>query len=143
MFRRTYKVKGEDVDDFMIMQDFAYYSYASSILKSYLYEKGYSKHKLNTLKIDFQEFSQKIIYQKHLMFTQSFFVNLEFIGTNNNGQKVNIRNRFFNTKNELCVTASTQLSWFDFNSHETITTPKPIAEQFLAKESFAPLPDMR
>ncbi len=142
MFRRTYKVKGEDVDDFMIMQDFAYYSYASSILKSYLFEKGYSKHKLNTLKIDFQEFSQKIIYQKHLMFTQSFFVNLEFIGTNNNGQKINIRNRFFNTKNELCVTASTQLYWFD-NSKEVIAPPKPIIEHVLIKETFAPLPDMR
>ena len=53
MFTRTYTGKGEDVNDFMIMQNFAYLTYSSKILEAFLLEKGFSKlkklfHRSNT-----------------------------------------------------------------------------------------------
>ncbi len=126
MFRRTYKVKGEDVNDFMVMQDFAYHSYTSSILAAFLFEKGYSKHKLNALKIGLQKCDEELIYIKHLMFMQHFFLNLEFPDVTDNKQKINVRSRFFNVKNELCAMAITQLYWFDYDRCKIIEPPKNI-----------------
>ncbi|MBQ4819409.1 thioesterase family protein [Aquimarina sp. MMG016] len=137
IYRKTYKVKGEDVNDFMVMQNFAYHSYASSIFKSFLFEKGYSKRKLNASKIDIQEYHRTLTHRKPLMFMQDFFVNMEFVNNADN-KKISIKNRFFNTKNELCVTAITQLYWFDFNNQKVIAMPKDILECFLP-EPFCPL----
>ena len=65
MFIRTFKVKGEDVNDFMIMQNFAYLSYSSKLLEVYLLEKGYSQLKLNSLKIGWQKSNDRLI-NRHL-----------------------------------------------------------------------------
>lgn len=129
MFRRTYKVKGTDVNDFMIMQEFAYHSYASSILTSFLFEKGFSKSKLNSLKINFQRVPKKTISYTPLLFTQHFTVSLEFLSISEDKRKMQIQNRFFNNQNKLCATVCTEISCFQNNSH-IITAPKPIIEQF-------------
>ncbi len=129
MFRRTYKVKGEDVDDFMVMQDFAYHSYISSILHTFLFENGYCKRKLKTLKMDWKQCSKEFVYIQHLMFTQRFFLNLEVFEATNNTQ--NIRSRFFNSKNELCAVVTTQLYWVNNNYKEVIIPPRRVLRSFV------------
>ncbi len=126
MFRRNYKVKGEDVDDYMVMQDFAYQAYISSILDTFLFEKGYSKRKLETLKIGLQKCGEELVHRKHLMFTQNFGINLEFLEVADDKQKMSIRGRFFNTQNELCAMAITHLYWFDYNHKEIVKPPKEV-----------------
>jgi acyl-CoA thioesterase FadM len=47
MFQRNYKVKGEDVNDFMVMQNAAFLKYSSKLLDTFLHENGFTGHKLN------------------------------------------------------------------------------------------------
>ncbi len=124
MFRRTYKVKGEDVDDFMVMHDVAYHGYTSSIFNTFLFQKGYSKHKLDALKTGLQKCNEELIYLKHLMFTQHFSVNLELSEINNTTGKINLRSRFFNSNNELCAMVNTDFYWLNNNSKKEILLPK-------------------
>ncbi len=109
MLRRTYKVTGEDVDDFMVMQDFAYQSYISSIVDAFLFEKGYSKQKLDTKNMRVTKRCKEFVHLKKLMFTQHFFLNLELLHTDNNKSSMSFKSRFFNVKNELCAMATIQL----------------------------------
>lgn len=129
MFRRTYKVKGEDVNDFMVMQNFAYSFYTNRLFESFLFEMGYSKQKLAALKIDAKISNKKIIHQKHLMFPQSFFVSLDISYNANKKEKMNITNRFFNTKNKLCTIITKELHWFDYK-REIISPPKKMMDYF-------------
>ncbi|OEK07850.1 hypothetical protein A8C32_15320 [Flavivirga aquatica] len=113
MFRQKYKVQGEDVDDFMVMENTAYFNYSTSIFNIFLSEKGYSKRKRDALKIILQESKECFIRRKDLMFTQEFFVNLELFDIDNAKQKLNIRSRFFNANNELCAITIGELYWND------------------------------
>ena len=115
MFRKKFKVTGEDVDDFMVMENTAYHHYASSILNSFLFEKGYSKQKIELQNVELKASKESFSLQKHLMFTQEFFVNLELSGLDGSEQKLNIKNRFFNANNELCATMTAKLHW----THDT------------------------
>ncbi|GAA4271590.1 hypothetical protein U6A24_13470 [Aquimarina gracilis] len=138
MLRKTYKVKGEDVDDFMVMQDYAYQSYTSSMVDAFLFQKGYSKYKLNTQKIGLKKQFEKSVQLKNLMFTQHFFLNLELVNTDIEKQKMSFRSRFFNVENELCAMATLQLYWYN-NSHEMIiSTPRTVAQNFLGYGYVAP-----
>ncbi len=126
MFRKKYKVKGNDVDDFMVMRTSAYQTYIYSILDSFLFEKGYTKKKLGHLKIGLQQCKEEFTYQKQLMFTQDFFLNIEFLNVEDNIPKTNIKSRFFNSNNELCAISNTELYWFDYTSKKIIAPPKGI-----------------
>lgn len=129
MLRRAYKVKGEDVDDFMVMQDFAYQSYTSSIVDAFLFQKGYSKCKLTDQKIGLRKCCKELIHLKNLMFTQPFFLNLEYLDTIDNKQTMNFRSRFFNGKNELCAMVTLQLFLSNYIK-KTIITPVEITTHF-------------
>ncbi|GAA4278609.1 hotdog family protein [Aquimarina mytili] len=106
IFQETYKVKGEDVDDFMVMQDHAYRTYIQSTLAAFLLQKGYSKEERNTFNMALQSCEEELKYRKNLMFTQHFFINLEPLDEISNKQKIKLKSRFFNANNELCVTAT-------------------------------------
>ncbi|MEW7292162.1 hypothetical protein [Aquimarina sp. 2304DJ70-9] len=138
MFRQNYKVKGEDVDDFMIMQDFAYHSYTLSIFNTFLFQKGYSKHKVDTLKMGLQKCKEELIYQQHLMFTQHFSVHLEFIDSINTKQKLSLRSRFFNSENELCVTVNTEFDYLHNNYQELLAPSNTLGGHISMQRSFAP-----
>ncbi len=103
MFRINYKVTGEDVNDFMVMQNEAYFSYSISAIKNFLHEKGIPSQQL-------LDFKNKLINQKQLefykdlMFTQNFFIHVDTLEILDS--KTTIKNRFFNSKNELCAAAS-------------------------------------
>ena len=58
MFQRNYKVKGADVNDFMVMQNAAYLNYSSKLLETFLFVKGFTKIKMNALKVGLQNCSQ-------------------------------------------------------------------------------------
>lgn len=131
MFTRSYKVKGEDVNDFMIMQNFAYLTYSSKLLEVFLLEKGFSKLKLNSLKIGWQKNNDRLINKKRLMFTESFTVHLNFSNTNHKENKTTVHIDFYNAKSELCTTLMTELQWFDYDAWEVISPPHKIAQHFL------------
>ncbi len=103
MFRKKYRVKGEYVNDFMKMEDFAYRLYAESIVKAFLIENGCSSNKLKTAKVYLNNCKDQLICRKDLMFTQDFFMNLDSFNLYENEENVNIKTRFFNAKNELCA----------------------------------------
>ncbi|WP_405206688.1 hypothetical protein [Aquimarina sp. LLG6339-5] len=124
MFRRNFKVKGEDVDDYMVMQNSAYIAYTSSVLLAFLFDKGYTDKKRNKTKFSVQESIESLTQRKHLMFMQDFFINVELICIDNDCQKLTIRNRFFNANNELCATINSYLYWIDGVHQEIITPPK-------------------
>lgn len=120
MFKKTYKVKGEDVNDYMIMQDYAYNSYIILSIQSLLFENGYTKQRLCSLKKGTYSYTKNTIDRKHLMFTQSFSINQEFLDIDNYQQKVKIRSRFFNTNNELCLIVVSEFYWFDSTNKKMI-----------------------
>jgi len=128
MYIKKYTVKGDDVNDFMYMVNFAYISYTVSILHSFLFEKGYSREKLNGLKLGLQECSHQLIYHKNLMFNEIFSVEMELCNTN---QKIIIKNIFYNSKNELCTEVIKELNWFDYSKGEVIAPPKKIIKNLV------------
>ena len=136
MFVRNYKVKGEDVNDFMIMQNFAYLSYSSKLIEAYLLEKGYPKMKLNSLKIGWQKSNDQLLNKKHLMFAQEFSVRLNFDCNQIDENTIKTYIDFYNNKGELSATLTTDLQWFDYESWELITPPKKIAQHFTIQQKL-------
>ncbi len=131
MFRKIYKVKGEDVNDYMVMQNTAYHKYTSSVFETFLFEIGYSKQKLSTLNIGVQICKEELVHHKRLMFMQNFFLYLELQNSDNNEREIHIRSRFFNVHNELCTISFTKFYWFDYYSQQITTTPKKMIKHFL------------
>jgi len=136
MFIRNFKVKGEDVNDFMIMQNFAYLSHSSKLIEVFLLEKGFSKLKLNSLKIGWQKTNDMLINKKHLMFAESFSIQLNVSETDKEEERTRVSIDFHNTKNELCATLTTDLHWFDYNAWEIIRPPKKIARYFVKQKEL-------
>ncbi|WP_299896488.1 hypothetical protein [uncultured Aquimarina sp.] len=113
IFKKEYKVKGEDVDDFMVMETSAYQKYVASIFKTFLFENGL-KNKTSK-KIDYTPVTSlnSLVLIKPLMFLQEFCINLELICSDKNLKKIEMKSRFFNSNNELCVMANTHFLDFD------------------------------
>lgn len=129
MFVRNYKVRGEDVNDFMVMENFAYLSYASRMIEAYLMENGFPKMKLNSLKIGWQKSNDQLKNKKHLMFTQNFSVHLNF-STTYRKDGVHTSVDFYNEKSELMATVNTELTWFNYETWERIAPPHRIMHLF-------------
>ncbi|WP_435415687.1 thioesterase family protein [Polaribacter aestuariivivens] len=136
MFQRNYKVKGEDVNDFMVMQNSAYLKYASIVMETFLFVNGFTKLKMNNLKVGLQKNNDQIIQQKQLLFTQPFITKLELKSLGVCEQKMSIAVHFFNEKEELCTTVYREIYWFDYTSWEVITPPKTIAKYFIEKQKL-------
>lgn len=135
MFVRNYKVKGEDVNDFMVMQNYAYLSYSSRMIESYLMENGFPKMKLNSLKIGWQKSNDRLQNKKQLMFTQSFSVRLNF-DSHFDGSSIKTYIDFYNERGELTTTLTTDLSWINYESWERIVTPHNMIHLFTTKSSY-------
>ncbi|WP_299061679.1 thioesterase family protein [uncultured Polaribacter sp.] len=136
MFQRNYTVKGEDVNDFMVMQNRAYLKYASKIVETFLYVKGFTSLKMNNLKVGLQKTNDQVIQQNRLMFTQPFSVKLEFRELGFCAQKMNIAIYFYNEKEQVCATVLRELFWFDYTSWTTKAPPKAISKYFLESNSL-------
>lgn len=126
MFSKKFKVKGEDVNDFMVMQDEAYHQYTSILLKSFLLEKGYDKHKKSFLTTTVKESIESLTFRKKLLFTQQFFVNLAPVITDNEKNTLYVKSNFFDINNTLCAITIAKLNWLDETSKQIITPPKKI-----------------
>ncbi|MEE9407951.1 MAG: thioesterase family protein [Polaribacter sp.] len=137
MFQRIYKVNGEDVNDFMVMQNAAYLSYSSKLVETFLFVNGFTKLKMNTLKVGIQKNNDQIIQHQQLFFTQDFSVKLEFKNIGFCAQKMNIAIHFYNEKQELCATVVREIYWFDYSSWQTVSPPKSIAKYFLQEDVFS------
>ena len=136
MFQRNFKVNGEDVNDFMVMQNFAYLKYSSKILEVFLLEKGFSKLKLNAMEITWQKSNEKLIKKSNLMFMQNFTVNLHFDYNQNNDAETKIYILFYNSENTLIAEIQTTINFIDCNSWEFIKMPKQIAKHFSSNEVY-------
>jgi acyl-CoA thioesterase FadM len=136
MFQRNYTVNGKDVNDFMVMQNAAYLSYSSKLLETFLFVKGFTKLKMNTLKVGLQKKNDQILQYKPLLFTQAFSVDLEFKSIAFSNQKMKVSIDFYNDKKELCTTITRELFWFDYTSWKTITPPKTITKYFVEEKEY-------
>lgn len=135
MFIRNYRVKGEDVNDFMVMQNFAYLSYSSRLIETYFMENGFPQMKLNSLKIGWQKSNDQLQNKKPLMFTQNFSVRLNF-DTDTNTEYIKTFIDFYNERNELTATLTTDLSWMNYDNWEQIKAPQNMMHLFTPKTSL-------
>lgn len=131
MFQRNYKVEGNDVNDYMVMQNTAYLKYSAKIVETFLFVKGYPKLKMNTLKVGLEKKNDEILQYKQLFFTQAFSVELVFKNILFTNQKMTVAIHFYNQEKELCATITRELYWFDYTSRQIISPPKSIANCFL------------
>lgn len=136
MFQRNYKVKGEDVNDFMVMQNSAYLNYASKLFDTFLFVNGFTKLKMNSLKIGVQKSNDQIEHYKYLMFTQEFTIDLNFKEIGICEKKMFVEINFYNHKNDLFAKVKRDLFWFDYTSWQTVKPPKTITKHFLITEEF-------
>jgi acyl-CoA thioesterase FadM len=136
MFKRNFTVKGEDVNDFMVMQNFAYLKYTSKMIEVFLLEKGFSTIKLNDLKIGWQKRNDQLKNNKKLMFTQAFDIELTFDIVAELDDKMYVSVHFYNSNNELCSTVTTELFWIDYTNWEVILPPKKIAQHFYSAQTY-------
>lgn len=137
MFQRKYTVKGEDVNDFMVMENAAYLKYTSKLVDTFLFVNGFTKLKMNSLKVGLQKKNDTIEQYKQFMFTEPFTVNLNFIALDMCEQKMNIEIRFFNQKKELCTVVNRELFWFDYSKWKIVAPPKFIGKYFTKKPNYA------
>lgn len=131
MFKRIYRVKGEDVNDFMVMQNASYLCYSSKLVDAFLFEKGFTKLKMNSLKVGFQKSNDQVKHYRDLMFTESFSVDLKCKVLDFCKSKMNIEVHFYNKQKQLCTIVSRELLWFDYVSWQTITPSKKISKYFI------------
>lgn len=135
MFVRNYRVKGEDVNDFMVMQNFAYLSYSSRLIETYLMENGFPQMKLNSLKIGWQKSNDQLQNKKPLMFTQNFSVRLNF-DTSSDENHIKTFVDFYNERGELTTTLTTDLSWINYESWEAMKPPHNMMHLFARKNEL-------
>lgn len=136
MFQRNYTVKGEDVNDFMVMQNAAFLKYASKLFDTFLFVNGFAKLKMNTLKVGLQKSNDSLENYKYLLFTQPFSIQLDFKELGDCHKKMCIEIRFFNDKKELCAIVYRELFWFDYTSWQSIKPPKTILKHFTNPTEF-------
>ena len=136
MYQRTYRVKGEDVNDFMIMQNSAFLKYASQLLETFLFENGFTKKKLNAEKIGFDFKYDHLSNYKSLIFTNQFKINLLFKSLEKNNHKMNVDFHFYNDNNELVVKLERTLFWFDYETLKNILPPLKIQSYFKTNDFF-------
>ncbi len=136
MFQRNYKVKGEDVNDFMLMQNAAYLKYSSKLLDTFLYYNGYTTVKLNKLKVGLEKKNDVIKQYKPLFFTQHFTIILECKKSFRKDDEMIVGINFYNNQKELCASITRELFWFDYLNLQTISPPKGLVKFFTANSSY-------
>lgn len=127
MICKNYIVTGEDVNDYMVMEDSAYISYTIRLLYHFLFHNGFSKEKLNYMHLGLQEGNHELVCHKNLMFTEHFLVEMKHWQIED---KINIKSHFFNSKNECCAEVIKEINWCNPISNEIIKTPKNILKHF-------------
>jgi acyl-CoA thioesterase FadM len=130
MFSRSYSVKGEDVNDFMVMQNNAYLKYTTKLIDTFLYVNRFTKLKMNNLKVGLQNNNDKLQQFTPLLFTEQFSVKLQCKLLCNNSKKMNVEIYFYNNKEELCALVSREISWFNYEVWQIETPPKKICNYF-------------
>lgn len=130
MFTRNYSVKGEDVNDFMVMQNNAYLKYTTKLVDTFLHTNRFTKLKMNNLKVGLQNNNDRLQQYKPLLFTEAFSVALHCKLLCNSSKKMNIEIYFYNKKEELCALVSREISWFNYENWQVETPPKTIRNYF-------------
>lgn len=134
MFTRQYKVKGEDVNDFMVMQNAAYLKYGSKLLETFLFVNGFTNLKLNSLKVGIENRNDNLTQYKPLFFTNYFLMTVSFKKVADLSNKMEVEINFFNSKDELTATLQREILWFDYENFKPLTPPKKILSFFNTQE---------
>ena len=124
------------MNDFMVMQNFAYLTYASRLIEAYLMENGFPKMTLNNLKIGWQKSNYQMRNKKHLMFTQQFSAELNF-GAHHPENGIETYIHFYNSEQLLVATVCTELLWVDYRNWQQIPLPKSLQHLFLSSNDKA------
>ena len=134
MFTRNYTVKGEDVNDFMVMQNKAYLKYTSKIMDTFLHVNHFTKLKMNTLQIGLQNNNDEITQYKPLLFTNSFSVALDCKSLCDSSSKMQVTVYFYDNNEEMCGLVSREISWFNYKTWQVEHPPKVIRNYFKESE---------
>jgi len=130
MFYKQYKVKGEDVNDFMVMENCSYLYYSDDIKKAFLSESGMAQKELIKKGIKLLDKKTEITYRNHLMFTQEFKVYYKISFVNSDYSKMVSTHYFYNANKILCTTIHSEVVWFDFVNEKEIMPPNRFLEVF-------------
>lgn len=136
MFQRKYTVKGEDVNDFMVMQNAAYLQYASKLLATFLYKNGFTNLKMNTLKVGLEQQNDSLKIYKPLFFTKEFTINMVCENLLSSSNKMIVTIQFYNSKDELAATLTRELVWFDYENWQALTPPNKLLQYFTVVQEF-------
>lgn len=108
MCKIEYRVSGDDVNDFMVMETYAYYAYSLRHIYNFMNELGYSRLKLNKLKICLNEQRSHIEIFKPLMFGNEFIIELRVRRLNYNLGYFEITCSYFNSRYQRCAIVKSQ-----------------------------------
>lgn len=125
MIKRNYKVKGDDVNDFMVMQNCAFLHYSSKMITLFLSELGISTSYLNSNAIGWLKENDQILNYKKLMFSQEFSVCLQL----QSGIKktcMHLTVEFYNSEMDLAAKVASDLSWIDYKTWSLTSPPNKL-----------------
>lgn len=104
-----YRVSGEDVNDHMVMESHAYYTYSLRHIFNFLYNLGFSKQKLNKMKVHIYERKSNIEIFRPLMFGNNFKIDIEIRRLDHSTGFFIIKYNYLNSDNKLSATIKSEL----------------------------------
>ena len=137
MFQRKYTVKGEDVNDFMIMQNAAMLGYTTKLLDTFLFINGLTKEKLGKLNVGLEKRNDVIRTSKPLGFTQPFTLVFAYNDLVVNHKAIFVKMHFLNENQEVCAEVTRELFWFDYKNWTEVKMPDKLLKSFQLKQHFS------
>jgi len=113
MYNKIYKVNGQDdIDDYMVMENEAYFKYSNLIMKELFNENIARLFKVkNLLNISFIITEQFVYKKRDLFFTNLFTIKIHVLDFNINSREILIKSDFYNANNQLCTIVKSNLLW--------------------------------
>ena len=114
MFKKSFKVNGqEDIDDFMLMVDATYHKYSDITRKDFFAKNSEKIFKTNNSdQLEFEIKNQSLNKIKNLYFTNIFKVDTQILSIDFDLSVIKIKHNFFNQKGELCAILSCNIHWY-------------------------------
>ena len=98
-----YIVSGEDVDGHMVMEPHTYLSYAQRHTYNFHNDLGFSRQKLNKMKLHLDQYKSTVEIFKPLMFGNRFQIDLRIRRLDYGTGSFEIEYSYFNQNDERCA----------------------------------------
>lgn len=115
-----YKVSGSDVNDHMVMETHSYYAFSLRHIYNFLNDLGFSRQKLNSMKVCFHEQRSHIQIAKPLMFGTKFNIELRIRRLDYDSGSFEITYTFLNSSNERCASIRSECQIKRMNQNDLI-----------------------